>query len=173
MTRPVSIRSVSRLLLLLYFEFSEKLFSKSVISFRSETQNFVSDVRWTGDGYISGFRFLLLRLFLHFSSAVSVGSFGGLPRFAKHRARAFLICIPQNIGDAGLSSSAQSLIAEIPRIGGQRNQQRLSVCAALPNNSCGFGIYLRIAFSSGALPGRCSSALRPLRRGLFGRRRHK
>src|SRR5438552_15357477 len=103
MTRPVSIRSVSRLLLLLYFEFSEKLFSKSVISLRSETQNFVSVVRWTGDGYISGFRFLLLRLFLHFSSSVSVGSFGGLLRFANHRSHAFRICFPLTLGDPCIS----------------------------------------------------------------------
>src|SRR5437588_6159636 len=104
MTGSVSIRSVGRFLSLLYLEFGQELFTERMISFRRQAQDFVSDVGWAGDCDVSIFGFLLLHFLLHFSAAVSVGGFGSVPCFAKHRARTFLISIPQRVGNSGLSS---------------------------------------------------------------------
>ena len=83
---------------------------------------------------------LLFDIFLHFAQAFLIDNLGGVPGFAKQGACSLLICIPKNVGDPRQSARAQFQIAVTSGVGGQRDQQRLSIGAPLAQDSRRFGV---------------------------------
>src|SRR5439155_25572847 len=125
-----------------------------------ESQDFFTNVGWRGGGpsATAGLCLLLPNAFTHFVPAFSIGDYRGVPSRAKHCASSFAIHAPKEVGDPCLCARPQRSVGKLACIGGQRNQERLSIGASLSNDSFGFGIFGWFAFARRVL--RRSAALR-------------